>query len=52
MTDAPKIVRDFLARAGRKGGLAKGARKARTSEQARKAAKARWAKQRKAEQST
>jgi hypothetical protein len=52
MTDAPKIVRDFLAKAGRKGGLAKGARKARTSEQARKAAKARWEKHKKVKQST
>ena len=43
----PKVVRDYMAKLGSKGGKAKGASKTRPTEHYRKAAAKRWAKEKK-----
>jgi hypothetical protein len=44
MSRPPKVISEYMAQLGRKGGEAKGPRKARSPEHYRKAAQARWAK--------
>ncbi len=44
MSRPPKVISEYMAQLGKKGGEAKGPQKARSPEHYRKAAQARWAK--------